>query len=83
VRCDGVMCVSEAALVLGVEAGETALVELRGAARRVPLILVTSAGATVVPGDWLLVQTGLAVGRITAAEAAEHKLLSQRGVDDA
>ena len=82
-RCDGVMCVSEAGLVLSVEADETALVEMRGAARRVPLIVVTSAGDTVLPGDWLLVQTGLAVARITAAEAAERNLLSRGGVDDA
>jgi len=73
------MCLSEAALVLSVEADETALVDLRGAARTVPLILVTSAGETVSPGDWLLVQTGLAVARITAAEAAERNSFLHQG----
>jgi hydrogenase maturation factor len=75
------MCVSEAGLVLSVQADESALVDLRGAARRVPLIVVTSAGETVRPGDWLLVQTGLAVARISAAEAAEHNAFRAKGVD--
>ena len=67
--------------MLSVEADESALVDLRGAARRVPLILVTSAGENVRPGDWLLVQTGLAVARITAAEAAEYNAFRAKGVD--
>jgi len=66
------MCVSEAALVIAVEGDETALVQLRGAPRRVPIVLVTSAGETVAAGDWLLVQTGLAVARLTASEAAQR-----------
>ena len=66
------MCVSEAARVIAVEGEETALVQLRGAPRRVPIVLVTSAGEIVAPGDWLLVQTGLAVARVTAAEAAQR-----------
>jgi hydrogenase expression/formation protein HypC len=75
------MCVSEAARVLSVQGDESALVDLRGAARRVPLIVVTSSGVTVRPGDWLLVQTGLAVARISAAEAAEHNAFRAKGVD--
>ena len=75
------MCVSEAAFVLSVEEDEAALVDLRGSTRRVPLILITSAGEKVVPGDWLLVQTGLAVARISAAEAADYQTLRQQGVD--
>jgi hydrogenase maturation factor len=66
------MCISEAVLVIAVEDDETALVQLRGAPRRVPIVLVTAAGQTVVPGDWLLVQTGLAVARVTASEAAQR-----------
>jgi hydrogenase maturation factor len=66
------MCVSEAALVLSVEGDETALVQLRGAPRRVPIVVVTAAGETVSPGDWLLVQTGLAVARVSPAEAAQR-----------
>ena len=75
------MCVSEAGLVLSVQGDESALVDLRGVARRVPLIVVASAGETVRPGDWLLVQTGLAVALITAAEAAERNAFRAKGVD--
>jgi hydrogenase maturation factor len=66
------MCISEAALVIAVEGDETALVQLRGAPRRVPIVLVTATGETVMPGDWLVVQTGLAVARVTASEAAQR-----------
>jgi hydrogenase maturation factor len=74
---------SDAALVLSVEGDEAALVDLRGSLRRVPLVLVTSAGEKVVPGDWLLVQTGLAIARVSAAEAAEHHTIRDLGVDHA
>jgi hydrogenase maturation factor len=67
------MCVSEAGLVLAVEGDETALVSVGGFERRVPLIVVTGAGETVTPGDWLLIHTGLAVARITADEAAFYQ----------
>jgi hydrogenase maturation factor len=66
------MCVGEAALVLSVEGDEVALVALRRGPRRVPLVVVTASGETVAPGDWLLVQTGLAIARISAAEAADR-----------
>jgi hydrogenase maturation factor len=75
------MCVSEVALVLSLEEDEAALVDLRGSLRRVPLILITSKGEKVAPGDWLLVQTGLGVARISAAEAADYTALRQQGVD--
>jgi hydrogenase expression/formation protein HypC len=75
------MCVAEPAQVLRVD-GEMAEADVRGVTRRVPLILLESA---VSPGDWLLVHTGLAVARITAAEAhAQLTLLSGaslQGVD--
>jgi hydrogenase expression/formation protein HypC len=74
------MCVSEAGLVLAVEGDEAALVSVAGSERRVPLIVVTGAGETVAPGDWLLIHTGLAVARITAEEAAfYHSFLPQGG----
>jgi hydrogenase assembly chaperone HypC/HupF len=75
------MCVGEATRVVSVESDEAALVDLRGSLRRVPLILIASTGEKVVPGDWLLVQTGLAVARMSADEAAEHRARQQRGVD--
>jgi hydrogenase maturation factor len=77
------MCTSEAALVLSVEGDEAALVDLRGSPQRVPLILVTSAGEKVVPGDWLLVSTGLAITRISEAEAIEYRTIREPGVDNA
>ena len=72
------MCLSEAARVLEVD-GDSAVVELRGAPRRVPLVLLTFAGEAVVPGDWLLLHTGLAVARVTAAEAAEVNAVRDQG----
>jgi hydrogenase expression/formation protein HypC len=73
------MCVSYPALVLSV-AGDTALVDLRGVQRRVPLVVLASAGVVVEPGNWLAVHTGLAVARLTAAEAARQQSLLD-GVD--
>ena len=64
------MCLSEAARVLEVD-GDSAVVDLRGAQRRVPLVALTFAGEVIRPGDWLLVHTGLAVARISPTEAAE------------
>jgi hydrogenase assembly chaperone HypC/HupF len=75
------MCVSELALVLSLESDEAGSVDIRGSRRRVPLILITSTGEKVVPGDWLLVHTGLAVARISAAEAADYQSRLQHGVD--
>jgi hydrogenase expression/formation protein HypC len=72
------MCLSEAARVLDVDA-EYAVVELRGALRRVPLVLLTFAGEVVTPGDWLLLHTGLAVARLTATEAAEVDAIRDQG----
>jgi hydrogenase assembly chaperone HypC/HupF len=72
------MCVSEAARVIWVE-GDVAVVELRGAPRQVPLVLLTYEGEAVGEGDWLLLHTGLAVARITAAEAAEVNAIRDLG----
>jgi hydrogenase assembly chaperone HypC/HupF len=73
------MCVSEPALVLAVDDG-MARVEIRGVIRTVPLTVVTSSGASVAPGDFLLVQTGLAVATLDAREAAERILFLRQGV---
>jgi hydrogenase maturation factor len=64
------MCLPEAACVIRVD-GDVAVVELRGVRVQVPLVLLTFGGEAVGEGDWLLLHTGLAVARITAAEAAE------------
>ena len=72
------MCLSEAACVLEID-GDAAVVELRGALRTVPLVVLTFAGETVRAGDWLLLHTGLAVARISAAEAAEVNAIRDQG----
>jgi hydrogenase assembly chaperone HypC/HupF len=72
------MCVAEPVLVLAVDA-DTACVDSRGTVRRVPLIVVSSGGECVAPGDWLLVQTGLAVAKISEAEARDRINFQTRG----
>lgn len=72
------MCLSDAAQVLEVD-GDAAVVDLRGTRRRVPILLITSAGEPVHDGDWLLVHTGLAVARISAAEAAHVNAIRYQG----
>jgi hydrogenase assembly chaperone HypC/HupF len=76
------MCLSEAARVLEVD-GDAAIVELRGAHRRVPLVMLTFAGEPVAPGDWLLLHTGLAVARISATEADEVNAIRHQGAPHA
>jgi hydrogenase expression/formation protein HypC len=72
------MCLSEAACVVEVD-GDSAVVDLRGAHRRVPLVMLTFAGEVITPGDWLLLHTGLAVARISATEAAEVNAIRHQG----
>jgi hydrogenase assembly chaperone HypC/HupF len=72
------MCLPEAARVLDVD-GDCAVVELRGAHRRVPLVLLTFDGDVVSMGDWLLLHTGLAVARISATEAAQVNAIRDQG----
>ena len=72
------MCLSEAARVIEVE-GDSAVVELRGARRHVPLVLLTFGGQVIQEGDWLLLHTGLAVARISAGEAAEINAIRHQG----
>jgi hydrogenase maturation factor len=51
--------------------GMTAVVDLAGRVRQVPLVALGDDAVAVAPGDWLLLQTGLAVRRLEVAEAAE------------
>ena len=69
------MCLAYPAQVIEVQSGDTALVEVRG--RRQPVLLLDMASVPEV-GDWVLVQSGIALARIGAAEAAERaRLLDQ------
>lgn len=75
------MCLSYPARVVSLEDVDVAIVDIRGTHRRVPLVVVVADGTTVAPGDWLLVQTGLAVAQISPAEAAQRLALIEQGVD--
>jgi hydrogenase assembly chaperone HypC/HupF len=67
------MCMAYPAQVLVVsDDGSTADVVARGRDQRVLLVVLDE---PVTAGDWLLVQSGLAVGRIDAADAASRALL--------
>ncbi len=65
------MCLSDLGPVLSVDATRgTAEVDLAGRHRQVSLAPLVLDGASVAPGDWLLVHTGLAVEVLDAVEAA-------------
>jgi hydrogenase assembly chaperone HypC/HupF len=66
------MCVAYPAQVLAVGPDATALVSVRGREQRVLLLALDDPLAT---GDWLLVQSGIALARIDAGEAAEQSRL--------
>jgi hydrogenase assembly chaperone HypC/HupF len=76
------MCLPDAGRVLDV-AGDEAVVEVRGARRRIPIIVLTAAGQIVHTDDWLLVHTGLAVAIISAAEAADINAVHTQGAGHA
>ena len=65
------MCLSEIGRVVAFdEAGGCAEIDTGNGLRRVMLVPLTLEGYEVVPGDWLVVHTGVAVGVLDAAEAA-------------
>jgi hydrogenase maturation factor len=64
------MCVSQLGRVRAAD-GTIAVVELDGRLRRVPLVALGDQAGSVVAGDWLLLQTGLAVRRLDATEIAD------------
>jgi hydrogenase assembly chaperone HypC/HupF len=72
------MCVAYPARVVAVEGDGVALAELSGRPRRVLLTLVGGAaepgrpGDRVAVGDWLLVQSGIALARLTREEVEER-----------
>jgi hydrogenase assembly chaperone HypC/HupF len=64
------MCVSSVVRVLDVDpATGTALVDDEGVRRRVSLAVLALEGPLPRTGDWLVVNTGLAVQQITADQA--------------
>ncbi len=65
------MGLSSPGRVVSMESDRVGIVDVEGARMRVRLGLLTSAGTRVGVGDWLLVQLGLAVAALDAAEASE------------
>jgi hydrogenase expression/formation protein HypC len=65
------MGLSSPGRVVSMESDQVGIVDIEGARLRVRLGLLTSAGTRVAVGDWLLVQLGLAVAALDAAEASE------------
>jgi len=70
------MCVAYPARVTALDPDGTATVLVRGRPQRVSLMVV--AGEGIGPGDWLLVQSGIALARMDEAEAAARcRLIDQ------
>lgn len=69
------MCLEVIAQVLELPTDQEgmAIVDANGSVRRVSLVMLTLENAQVVPGDWLLVHTGLAMSILSPDEA--HQLL--------
>ncbi|RFU38388.1 hydrogenase assembly protein HupF [Actinomadura logoneensis] len=64
------MCVEQVGRVVRIDDGTAVVV--RGEARTgVSLVILDMEGVSVATGDWLVVHTGIAVRKISAAEAAE------------
>lgn len=78
------MCISLPGLVLEVDPSRAeALVEIGAAQQRVSTIALTLDGDTIGPGDWLLVNAGLALEHIDEEEAERyHAWLSDAEPDD-
>jgi len=56
--------------VVRIETDGSALVDIAGVNQNVRLALLTAARTRVEPGDWLLVQLGVAVARLSPSEAS-------------
>jgi hydrogenase assembly chaperone HypC/HupF len=65
------MCLDLPCHVLSVdEPSSTATVDSRGVARQVSLVMLAMEGSPVEPGDWLLVNSGIAVRTLDPTDAA-------------
>jgi hydrogenase expression/formation protein HypC len=74
------MCVAYPARVLALGTDGTATVLVRGREQRVALLVV--AGEGIGPGDWLLVQSGIALARMDEREAAARIRLIDQGTGE-
>ena len=78
------MCISLPALVIEVDPSRSeALVKIGDSHRRVSLAVLTLEGESIVAGDWVLVNAGLALERVDEAEAKEYaSWFGETGLDD-
>jgi hydrogenase assembly chaperone HypC/HupF len=67
------MCLAYPVQVIAIEPGRTAVVARRDGWQRVSLLV--TADTVVIPGDWLLVQSGIALCRLDPEDAAERRRL--------
>ena len=67
------MCLAYPVQVIAVEPDRTAIVSWRDGRQRVTLL--ATADSVVIPGDWLLVQSGVALYRLDPGEATERRRL--------
>jgi hydrogenase maturation factor len=65
------MGLSSPGRLVSMESDGVGIVEVNGQHQRVRLALLIAAGAKIAVDDWLLVQRGLAVALLDAAEATE------------
>ena len=75
------MCVEVACRVIELpeRGGETALVDMNGAVRRISLAVLMLEGSPVRAGDWLLSHTGLAL-RVLSDDEARQMLADHRAM---
>ena len=73
------MCLADLAQVVTLsDDGTVADVAVRGRHQQVLLSMLADEATTVTAGDWLVVHSGLALGRIDVAEAiARRRLLDE------
>jgi hydrogenase assembly chaperone HypC/HupF len=70
------MCLADLAQVVTVsDDGTIAAVAARGRHQQVLLTMLADEATTVTAGDWLVVHSGLALGRIDVAEATVRRRL--------
>jgi hydrogenase assembly chaperone HypC/HupF len=70
------MCVAYPVQVVWLPGDGTAEVDTARGRTRVALLAVD--GATLAVGDWLLAQSGIALARLTAEDAAQRRSLLDR-----
>jgi hydrogenase expression/formation protein HypC len=71
------MCVAEVGLVLDVQPGGDAIVDVDGRTQHVSLIALVLEEVEPKPGDWVLLHTGFAIEVLDEPEALELAVLAR------